>query len=146
MRLDFMQRRKQWEAEQAREAPFIPSDPPEPEEDEYDLLMSSGNAMQFSQPSTQLPALEEVADEFAQMEDREFEALLEFMPGDEEVEQEGGQQSQNLWSDDDDYEELFSELMEQDEGQSHASGVQNQGQGQGQQQTSAQEDEAMDMS
>lgn len=146
MRLDFMQRRKQWEAEQARDAPFIPSDPLEfEEEEEYDLPTSSGNAMQLSQPSTQLPALEEVADEVAQMEDQELEALLEYMPvgsGDRESE-EAGAQTQNLWSDDDDYDELFSELMEQDGGQ--AEGVDHEVQQQ-QQQSSTQDAEAMDMS
>ena len=146
MRLDFVQRRKQWEAEQARDAPFILSDPPESEEeeeDEYDLPTSSRNAMQSSQPSMQLPALEEEAEEAAQMEDRELEALLEYMPvGGEDKESEGpSAQSQNLWSDDDDYEELFSELMEQD--QEQPAGVAQGGQ---QHQPSTQDGEAMDMS
>lgn len=137
MRLDFMRRQKQWEAEQARDAPFLPSDPSEPDEDdaEYDLSSSSGNAMQLSQPSTQMPVLEEEADEMAQMEDRELEALLELMP----VDGGDGKQSQNLWSDDDDYEELFSEFMEQEQG--HATG-----EGQQHEEEPAQEGEAMDMS
>lgn len=145
MRLDFVQRRKQWEAEQARDASFIPSDPPESEEEEseYDLPTSSGNAMKLSQASTQLPALEEQADEVAQMEDRELEALLQYMPVGSEESEHGvsGMQSQNLWSDDDDYDELFSELMEQDEGQ--ATGPAPSGH---QQQNSTQDEEAMDMS
>lgn len=142
MRLDFVQRRKQWEAERARDAPLIPSDPLEPEDeaDAYDLPSSSGNAMQFSQTSTQPPAMEEdEVDEVAQMEDRELEALLEYMPVDGGEAKQGEQQSQNLWSDDDDYEALFSEIMEQDL-QAFAQ------HGQGQQQGAAQEGEAMDMS
>ena len=107
MRLDFVQRQKQWEAEQAREAPQIPSDPPE--EEEYDLPTSSGNTMQISAPSTQQPPMpENEVDEVLQREDEELEALLSYMPA------EGDEQSEHLWSDDDDYDALFSEFLEQD--------------------------------
>ena len=105
MRLDFVQRQKAWEAEQARDAPQIPSGPIEEEdEDVYDLPSSSSNAMQISsqQPDDQV-------DEVLQREEEELEALLEFMPG-----QEGDAHSEHLWSDDDDYDALFSQFMEQD--------------------------------
>lgn len=156
MRLDFMQRQKAWEAEQARYAPFIPSEPSEDDADdandaEYDLPTSSSNAMQLSQPATQLPQMvEEEVDEVAQMEDRELEALLEYMPTVEDVVQDQGQgqeaPSQNLWSDDDDYEELFEEFMEQDGVCTAAAGPS--GEGQGEQGTHEQADggEVMDMS
>lgn len=113
MRLDFVQRQRQWEAEQARNAPQMPSDPPEEEDEDYDLPMSSGNAMQISAPSTQMPQLlyDEV-EEVLQRENQELEALLSYMPADE---YDGDQHSEHhLWSDDDDYDALFSELMEQE--------------------------------
>lgn len=122
MRLDFMRARRDWEASLAKDAPLLPSGPPEPDEDEnaYKLpTFSSGKSMQISLPSTQLQVLkeEEEVDEMAQMEDRALEALLEMMPeshdGNDGKWSERGQE-QNLWSDDDDYEELFSELMERD--------------------------------
>lgn len=109
MRLDYMQRQRQWEAELAREAPQIPSDPPEEAEeedsDQFDLPRSSGNAMQISsQPKDEV-------DDVLQKENEELEALLKFMP---DADEDDGRQSQNLWSDDDDYDALFSEFMEQD--------------------------------
>lgn len=154
MRLDFVRARRDWEASLARDAPLLPSDAPEPEEeeneDDYDLpTFSSGNSMQMSQPSTQpqLPVLkeEEEVDEMAQMEDQELEALLEMMPEslDGSVEDGHGKpQEQNLWSDDgEDYEELFSELMERDDV------IASQGQQQGLSQHAEPADgEAMDMS
>lgn len=115
--------------------------PEEPEDEEYDLPTSSSNAMQFSQPSTQLPAMEEIADEVAQMEDAELQALLEFMPVDEE-DRTDAQVQGNLWSDDDEYDELFSEFMEQDQAsnppQARDHGTEARG--------LEEEDEAMDMS
>ena len=115
MRLDFVQRQKQWEAEQARDAPQIPSDPieEEDEEDDYDLPTSSSNAMQMSAPSTQLPTIpEDEVEALLQRENQELEALLSYMNA--EGAGEGDRQSEHLYSDDDDYDTLFSELMEQD--------------------------------
>lgn len=117
MRLDYLQRQRAWEAAQAREAPQSPSDPMEPEEDEdesiYDLP-SSANAMQMSQPATQMQmaGLEDEVAEVAQKEDEELDYLLGYLPVMEET-QEG--KEGNLWSDDDEYDELFSELMEQEQ-------------------------------
>ncbi|KAI6821624.1 hypothetical protein KC332_g10105 [Hortaea werneckii] len=117
MRLDFMQRQRAWEAEQAREAPLIPSDPPEPEEEEADFeLPTSSNAMQISQTSE--PPREDEADEIAQQEEQELEALLEYMPGQHPVQTFSSERNEthpeHLWSDDDDYDALFSELVESD--------------------------------
>ena len=119
MRLDFVQRQRAWEAEQARDAPQIPSGPVEEEdEDVYELPSSSSNAMQISsqQPDDQVDAV-------LQREEEELEALLEFMPG-----QEGDTHSEHLWSDDDDYDALFSQFMEQDAmgGQEHQIQIQTQ--------------------
>lgn len=138
MRLDFVQRQKQWEAQLAREAPLLLTDSFEDEDDEQDhawsKLPSSSNAMQISEPSTQQPQLEDEAEEIARREREEMEALLAYMP----QAMEADQQSEHMYSDDDDYDVLFSELMEQDNGPqcvaSHT-GVQPQSQG-----------EAMDMS
>jgi len=128
MRLDFVQRQKQWEAEQARSAPLLPSDAPE-EEDEEDLshMIYSGNATQTSMSFSQWQATPEEADEIAQMEDEELEALLSFLPGEDSTShqqhsyqpiqnQDQGQQanepmSDHFGSDDDDYDSLFSDFI-----------------------------------
>lgn len=124
MRLDFVQRQKRWEAEQARSAPLLPSDAPEEEDDDdFSNMMSSGNAMQTSTYSTQWQATPEEADEIAQMEDRELEALLSFLPGEESalpqehnhqsdpMVQENEPMSDHFGSDDDDYDSLFSDFI-----------------------------------
>ena len=107
MRLDYLQRQRQWEAEQAREAPMIPSDPPEEEE-------PPSSAMPISAPSTQqLWADDEIeVEEVVQREDEELAALLEYMSDDGE-DGEGEVESEHVWSDDD-YDALFSEYMERD--------------------------------
>lgn len=111
-----MQRQRAWEAEQAREAPLIPSDPPEPEEEEEEFeLPTSSNAMQTSQTSE--PPREDEADEIAQQEEQELEALLEYMPGERRGHippERNETHYEHLWSDDDDYDALFSELVESD--------------------------------
>lgn len=120
MRLDFMQRQRAWEAERAREAPLIPSDPPEPEEEEEEEkkfgLPTSSNAMQISQTSE--PPQEDEANEIAQQEQQELEALLEYMPGEHlgrDPTERNETHHEHLWSDDDDeYDTLFSELVESD--------------------------------
>jgi len=130
MRLDFVQRQKQWEAEQARSAPLLPSDAPE-EEDEVDLshMIFSGNATQNSMSFSQWQATPEEADEIAQMEDEELEALLSFLPGEgndlpqqqnyQPTQYQGQGQdrqgnepmSDHFGSDDDDYDSLFSDFI-----------------------------------
>jgi hypothetical protein len=129
MRLDFVQRQKQWEAEQARSAPLLPSDAPE-EEDEEDLshMIFSGDATQNSMSFSQWQATPEEADEIAQMEDEELEALLSFLPGEgndlpqysyqpiqdqgqAQDQQENEPMSDHFGSDDDDYDSLFSDFI-----------------------------------
>ncbi|KAI6801940.1 hypothetical protein KC332_g15776 [Hortaea werneckii] len=118
MRLDFMQRQRAWEAELAREAPMIPSDPAEPEEEEGEEgfnLPTSSNEMQISQTSE--PPREDEADEIAQQEEEELEALLEYMPrrhAGPTPSELNETHYEHLWSDDDDYDALFSELVESD--------------------------------
>lgn len=134
MRMDFMQRQRQWESEQARSAPLLPSDPPEEDED-VDVPMSS-NTTRISQPrASQYSMPEEEADEVAQREREELEALLSYLPSEEEVmaqlpEQQKyvqnkayaqGESQEHFGSDDDDYDALFSDLM-QAESQTATSG------------------------
>lgn len=124
MRLDFVQRQKRWEAEQARAAPLLPSDgPEEEEEDDFSQMIFSGNATQTSLPSIQWQATPEEADHIAQMEDEELEALLSFLPGEEislpqqhshqsiQEQQPDEQMSEHFGSDDDDYDSLFSDFI-----------------------------------
>lgn len=143
MRLDFVQRRKQWEAQLAREAPtfspfeFMDDIPEEVDESWYELPSSSG-AMHMSAPSTQqqaAPFVEEEAEEVLRREREELEALLSYMPEEQKEGEMDEGRSEHLYSDDDDYDALFSELMEQDAGggMSGQTAVQEQG-------------EAMDMS
>lgn len=157
MRLDFVQRQKQWEAEQARSAPLLPSDAPE-EEEEEDLshMIFSGNATQNSMSFSQWQATPEEADEIAQMEDEELEALLSFLPGEDSslpqthnyrpVQAQGQDQNQqgnepmsdHFGSDDDDYDSLFSDFIN---AEAHGMAEQNNGP-----QADASSGDAMDMS
>ena len=111
MRLDFVQRQKEWQAERERDAPQLPSDPLEDDNAvEYDLPTSS-NAMQlFSQAATQEAMQDEEVDEMLQREQEELDALLSYAHSDP---LEDGR-SEHFYSDDDDYDALFSELMGQD--------------------------------
>jgi len=115
-RLDFYQRQRQWEAEQALSAPSLPFEAPDDVEDDAmgELPVSSwaGSALHISQPATQQPdamrqEVEEV-DEVLARENEELAALLEYMQ-----DQDDGR-SEHLWSDDEDYDALFSELVEKE--------------------------------
>lgn len=119
MRLDFMQRQRAWEAALARDAPLIPSDPPEEDDEELQgweqMVMSSGNAMQMSSQAMVPPSPGEEVDEVLQHENEELEALLSYLPTqeDEGTTHEGHVES--VWSDsEEDYDALFSEFMEHD--------------------------------
>ena len=116
MRLDFYQRQRQWEAEQALSAPALPFDTPDEvgEDEEANELPEAsasraGRAMQISAPSTQAqqPMLEDEVDDVLAREDEELAALLEFMPKED-------RRSEHLWSDDEDYDALFFELVEKE--------------------------------
>ena len=133
MRLEFVQRRRQWEAEQAREASRLDGEMMEEDhvEEDYELpTVSHASYVPPSQP-------DEEVDEVLQHEEAELADLLAFMPGlerpAEEVEAEQQRNfiwtdthnsnrhawddpndaSQNAWSDDDGYEALFSEFAAQ---------------------------------
>lgn len=101
-RLDFLQRQHAWEKEQLRAAPSITQSELDEEDDVYDLPVGSTNADS-----------EEELDKVLKRENEEVEALLEYMPvpGPPEQPEMVRQQEVNLWSDDDDYDALFSDLM-----------------------------------
>ena len=128
MRLDFVQRQKKWEAEQARVAHSLPLDAPAEEElDDQDGSFGfpgpSGDAMQMS---SQWDATPEEADEVARRESEELEELLSLLPGDanglqqQQQEQEQYQahqtqrQDEHFGSDDDDYDALFSDFINEE--------------------------------
>ncbi|KAK1057171.1 hypothetical protein LTR12_014841 [Friedmanniomyces endolithicus] len=122
MRLDFMQRQRAWEAEQARDAPYSSSEPIEEEEEGegedaawYDLPSSSSSVlMRTSQPASQPQSMpeeeEEELDAVLRREQEEMEALLSYMPMDEPQASSmdvtnNAQSFGNLWSDDDYYDD-----------------------------------------
>lgn len=134
MRLDFVQRQRLWEERLANEAAAMDVlEPPEDEgdnvgqEDVYDLPGSS-NAMQISAPSTQQRLIPDhevdvEAEEVAQREQEELEWLVaSYMEpdmydgplGDDVYDQDDADQSQHLYSDDDDYDALFAEIVQQE--------------------------------
>lgn len=166
MRLDFVQRQKQWEAEQARSAPLVYADAMGEDEEEFALpVSSSGEAMQFFTPSaTQWQATQEEADQVAQRENEELEALLSFLPGEEmnvsqaaaaqyqdynqtaqttESQQQDEQMSEHFGSDDDDYEALFSDFIN---AEAHEAAVMGGERGQPTQVPESSGGDAMDMS
>lgn len=146
MRLDFVQRQRAWEAELARAAPFVGEEDvmengDEEEEDDGDVFggpkSGGGDAMQFSAPGSQQQqwgwqATQEEADEVAEREREELDALLSLLPGEEmqgaqeqaqgqqpsfgsSEEQQGDEQmSEHFGSDDDDYDALFSDFINAD--------------------------------
>nr|POE82271.1 hypothetical protein CFP56_67035 [Quercus suber] len=95
--------------EQLRSAPTFSENELDEEEDEPHAPMASDGAM-YTLP--QEPA--EELDEVLQHEDQELAALLEYMPGTTTVEQTSheGDDVMNSWSDDDEYDDLFSGLMD----------------------------------
>ncbi|GAB7361446.1 hypothetical protein MBLNU230_g1502t1 [Neophaeotheca triangularis] len=137
MRLDFLQRQKQWEAEQARQAPTLKAEDVDEEEDEA-----------MGEDTDELPSLsqmwigsqreEDRAEEIARLEREELDALLDLMPRARE-----GQGDGNMWSDDveDEYDGVFEELLKTDE-----AGRAQEGDVQRDQQGAREGDEAMDMS
>jgi hypothetical protein len=125
MRLEYMRQHKAWKAELASQAPQLPSDPIEPEEDveEVDtrgwdeLPVSSAEQMQMSAPSTQQPWAADEVEDYLQREDEELEALLQYMSqADVEANAAGREmETEHFGSDDEDFEALFSEVLEREQ-------------------------------
>lgn len=125
LRAEYLRQRREWEGEMAVMAPV--------EQDEADMedvsgwddlpVSSAQSGGVMSVPGTQRDLLdEEEIEEVAGWEDGELDALLEFMPGymetnttttTEEARSQKGL-SEHFGSDDEDFEALFSELMEHD--------------------------------
>lgn len=139
MRLDFVQRQRQWEAELARQAPSLPAERVEDAEDEDESeLPTLSDAMQMSSSA---PMPDEEVDQLLQRENEELEALLAYMPNHERVQEaayNNDARSEHFWSDDDDYDALFSEITDPSD---------NTGQRQtGEAQSHIDDDDAMDLS
>lgn len=137
MRLDFSRERRMWEAEKARSAPPEAFDWSELDaaDDAYALSGQSAGTAELPSASQAGVNAMEVNPEEEQLEaemvrleeEREMEELLALME-----EEEHTRASSTYGSDDDDYDGLFMELVNQNQGEHYASPV-------------AQEDE-MDMS
>ncbi|KAF2771233.1 hypothetical protein EJ03DRAFT_325681 [Teratosphaeria nubilosa] len=121
LRLDYMQRQRAWEAQLAREAKvFAPEVDAieDEEEEEYGLPVANGasaSAMEISSQPPRHESQEDEVDEVRRREEEELQAMVEMMEGEgmggQKAEGQGEGQEMNLWSDDDDYDELFSEVM-----------------------------------
>lgn len=127
LRAEYLRQRRKWEGEMAFQAPM---DEDEEETDGSkdvtgwdDLPMSSAQSgMLMSAPGTQRNLVDDdQVEEVAGWEDGELDALLEFMPGYSETNTTGPEDTrtqnvaqEHFGSDDEDFEALFSELMEQD--------------------------------
>lgn len=123
MRLDYIQRQKAWEAERAREATFVPAESLEEEDYEQDVAtfdLPATSQMDLQQSS--MPEAE--VEEFLRDEGKQLEALLEYLPsaGDDMMEEEQEFDDSSLWSDDADYDALFSEVLSQQEQQQQQGG------------------------
>ncbi|EGP82945.1 uncharacterized protein MYCGRDRAFT_97103 [Zymoseptoria tritici IPO323] len=149
LRMDFMQRQREWEAAQARSAAALALEESAYEEEEDDEMdggedrmpetidlptFSSsglGSQMQMSsqrglassapqQPQVELSDEDEI-DRLIRDEDEELEMLLSYMPTDQGDDygtatghQQAGDDGDSLWSDDADYDALFSEVLNQE--------------------------------
>lgn len=134
LRLDYLQQRRQWETQLAREAAKFATDS-DLFEAENELEPSSNamyedtmHSVPVSQMDTSLPGANDGApdevDEYLQWEDAELEALLDYMPvkdtdGSFRNEQDIGNASasgpiavRNPWSDDEDDDALFADYMQ----------------------------------
>lgn len=115
MRLDFVQKQKAWEAERARDAPSLPFEMVEEEEDGIFLPTSNSgiNGLQIPAPANQQTLLDDEIDDLIRREVEEVQALLAYIPSTEDEERNDAR-TDHLWSDDDDYDALFSEMLEQE--------------------------------
>lgn len=113
-RLDYLKEKRQWEAEQARSAPTTYSDlfDAEEETEEYEL---PGYSSQMSWSQSQVPPDEREVDVVAKQEDEELEALVAMMQ--EEDEKRLGRRqfdspSSSFGSDDDEYDDIFMNIID----------------------------------
>ncbi|KAF2086064.1 hypothetical protein K490DRAFT_66990 [Saccharata proteae CBS 121410] len=121
LRLDWFSRQKRWEANLARTAPKM-DEPPEEEEEEAIFtdrpVFSSqqDHHMTSSQPDwSQKSTVEEEVEVVAQQEDQELDALLAMMEEEENKMAAEYDEPQTYGSDDEDYDRIFSDLLNEDQ-------------------------------
>ncbi|CAK4009521.1 Hypothetical predicted protein [Lecanosticta acicola] len=102
LRADWERERRKWEESLSQTAPIL--DEEVDEEAELPGWMDLGSD----------EVDEDEAEKLAREEDRELKALLEHMPDDDDAMEDDGEE-QSLWSDDADYDALFSEVLSQQE-------------------------------
>ncbi|KJX92803.1 hypothetical protein TI39_contig5824g00019 [Zymoseptoria brevis] len=144
LRMDFMQRQREWEAAQARSAASLALEESAYEEEQEDdamdggedrmpetvdlptfsssgfgsqMQMSSQRRLASSAPRLQpQPSDQDEIERLLRDEDEELEMLLSYMPteGDAQSQHKGGDDGDSLWSEDADYDALFSEVLNQE--------------------------------
>ena len=127
-RLDYLKEKRRWEAEQVRSAPSLHPDFAEAEEtSDYDLPTYTSQMAWDSQSQSEYP-LDLEADLVLQQEDEEMEALLALMQEDEtrRNQQSNSQdahddRSSAFGSDDDEYDNIFMNLIDETGGAASAS-------------------------
>ncbi|KAH0346878.1 hypothetical protein KCU83_g7004, partial [Aureobasidium melanogenum] len=132
-RLDYLKEKRRWEAEQVRSAPQLHPDFAEAEEaSEYDLPAYSSQ-MAWDPQSQSHYALDPEADAILQQENEELEALVALMQEDEnrQNQQLNGQEAHDdrssaFGSDDDEYDNIFMNLIDETGGAAAGSGHQQQ--------------------
>ncbi|KAG9691027.1 hypothetical protein KCU95_g8072, partial [Aureobasidium melanogenum] len=132
-RLDYLKEKRRWEAEQVRSAPSLHPEFAEAEEaSEYDLPTYSSEMAWDPQSQSDYP-LDPEADAILQQENEELEALVALMQEDEnrQNQQFNGQEayddrSSAFGSDDDEYDNIFMNLIDETGGAAAGSGHQQQ--------------------
>ncbi|KAH0279513.1 hypothetical protein KCU91_g1701, partial [Aureobasidium melanogenum] len=128
-RLDYLKEKRRWEAEQVRSAPQLHPDFAEAEEaSEYDLPTYSSQMAWDPQSQSDYP-LDPEADAILQQENEELEALVALMQEDEhrQNQQSNSQEayedrSSAFGSDDDEYDNVFMNLIDETGGAAGCSG------------------------
>lgn len=127
-RLDYLKEKRRWEAEQVRSAPQLHPDFVEAEEAlEYDLPTYSSQMVWDPQSQSNHPPDPE-ADAILQQENEELEALVALMQEDE-IRQNNSQEAHDdrssaFGSDDDEYDNIFMNLIDETGGAAAGSGHQ----------------------
>ncbi|KAG9613933.1 hypothetical protein KCV04_g16676, partial [Aureobasidium melanogenum] len=132
-RLDYLKEKRRWEAEQVRSAPSLHPDFAEAEEaSEYDLPTYSSQMAWDPQSQFEHP-LDPEADAILQQENEELEALVALMQEDENCQnqqfnsQEAHDDRSSVFgSDDDEYDNIFMNLIDETGGAAAGSGHQQQ--------------------
>ncbi|THX75218.1 hypothetical protein D6D04_07515 [Aureobasidium pullulans] len=120
-RLDYLKEKRRWEAEQVRSAPPLYPDLPDAEEDssEYDLP-TYNNQMAWDPRSQSDYPLDQEADAILQQENEELEALVALMQEDEnrrnqqsDSQDAHDDRSSAFGSDDDEYDSIFMDMIDE---------------------------------